>query len=385
MKSIILTKEQEDAVKGIKEWFNKGERQHFVLAGFAGTGKTFLVDHLIQQMGLHNNHVAFAAFTGKASLLLRKANPGYRCSTIHRLAYKLDAESEHTAFILREKKELEHLRLIVIDEASMLSKEIFNDLLSFGIPLLLIGDEGQLPPIGGNFNVLYEPDFRLTEIHRQAKGNPIIHLSMLARGKKKIEPGAYGKNAYVLSKNNVSPQLLDNICLRSEQVLCGYNSTRKKINQKVRQLKGFNSPLPMVGDKLICTKNNWETTLGGISLVNGLTGFVKKVEIKEKQEDITRDCISVDFRPDFMSEEKCFEGLLLLEDDFKKSANTRLSTDEYKKYDKLDFGECITVHKAQGSAYERLLVINEVLDSSQHEKWLYTAITRSSDKLILVI
>lgn len=384
--SVKLTNEQDIAVKGITNWYKKGIEQKCKIIGYAGTGKTFLVNHIIGNLNLRKNEVAFAAFTGKATLLLKQANPDFSCSTIHRLAYKLDGETSTPSFILRDKEELKHLKLIIIDEASMLSKEMNEDIMSFGIPVLLIGDEGQLPSISKDkFNALSNPDFRLTEIHRQVAGNPIIHLSMLAREKKYIQPGAYGNQAYVLSQRDIDPSQLDRLCLRAEQVLCGYNSTRRKVNKKIRDLKGFTSPYPQSGDKLIALKNNWETSIRGISLVNGMTGYVKNILKKEKTEEIKRECLSIDFRPDFMQEDTYFEKLLILEDDFKNKQETLLNSEEKNKYVKMDFGNCITVHKSQGSAYGKLLVINEVLDRSMHEKWLYTAITRSSDKLVLVL
>lgn len=384
--TITLTDEQQAAVRGIKEWYRKGTKQTCVLSGFAGTGKTFLVKHIIEELsefGIDKRTVVFAAFTGKASLLLKQANPDYSCSTIHHLAYNLEEEGNNLKFVLKNKSELDGIKLIIIDEASMLNQSMYNDLLTFEIPILLIGDEGQLPPIGGNFNVLDNPDFRLTKIHRQAEGNPIIHLSMLARERKKIEPGKYGNNAYVMFKENINPKQLDQICLRSDQVLCGYNSTRKKLNSKIRRLKGFTSPYPQIGDKLICTKNNWGKSIDDIALVNGLTGFVKRVEKCPKSKEIKHDCLSIDFQPDFL-EDKTFNNILLLEGDF-MNKKVKLSGEEYKKYDRMDFAEAITVHKAQGSCYQRLVVINEVLDSEEHHRWLYTAITRSSDKLILII
>lgn len=382
MASTTLTKEQEIAVKGIKEWISKGNEQDCSLVGFAGTGKTFLVNFIIKELGFNYKEVAFAALTGKASLVLKKRNKNFSCSTIHRLAYTLDSDSSVPAFILKKKEDLKGIKLIVIDEASMVNKQIYDDLLSFGIPILLIGDAGQLPPIGEAFNVLENPNFRLTEIHRQAAGNPIIHLSMLAREGKIIQPGAYGKNVYVFGKKNAKKEMLEKLYLRADQIICGYNTTRRKINSRTRELLGFTSELPQVGDKLICLKNSWDKNIDDMPLINGMTGFVESIKLDvEKKGAINRDSVQINFRPDF-SEKDYFKDLLIPQEDF-TLGKIELENYEFPIYDRFDYGYAITAHKSQGSQYPNLYVKNEILNRDNHNQWLYTAITRAEENLIL--
>lgn len=382
MTNTTLTNQQDIAVKGIKEWFLKGNVQDCSLVGYAGTGKTFLVNYIIKELGFTVKEVAFAAYTGKASLVLKRRMTEFDCKTIHRLAYTLDPDSKVPAFILKKKKDLKGIKLIVIDEASMVTKSIYEDLLTFGIPILLIGDEGQLPAIGETFNVLANPNFRLTEIHRQAAGNPIIHLSMLAREGKAIKPGTYGNNVYVFEKGKMKPMQQEKLYIRADQIICGYNSTRNRINNKTRELLGFTSDLPQVGDKMICLKNSWDKVIDDMPLINGMTGFVEKVNFDvEKKGPIIRDAFTMDFRPDF-SEKDYFKDLLLPQEDF-TTEKLELEHFEFPIFERFDWGHCITAHKSQGSQYENLYIKNEILNRQSHHQWLYTAITRASENLIL--
>lgn len=381
----ILAPEQSFASKGINEWIRKADQQHCTLVGYAGTGKTFLVNYIIEESKLKPNEVAFTAFTGKASLVLKTRNRKYNCSTIHRLIYDTEEGPNGPVFVLKNKDQstLKNLKLIIVDEASMVPKKIFEDLISLGIQILFIGDEGQLPPIGSEkFNVLENPNFRLTQIHRQAEGNPIIWLSMLAREGKTIKPGKYGKNVFVFGRGEAKKELIDKLYLRSDQILCGYNSSRKKINERVRELKGYTNPFPEVGDKLITLKNSWDNVIDGFPLINGMTGFVEKVSYEVNEKDINIDSIKLDFRPDFL-EDQSFKGLIIPKSDFASKDPLQLSREEFSLYERADYGYCITTHKSQGSQYPNLFVRNEILDSKTHNQWLYTAITRAEINFIL--
>ena len=142
--------------------------------------------------------------------------------------------------------------LIIIDECSMVDAELGRDLLSFGVPLLVLGDPAQLPPIqGGGFFTEAEPDVMLTEVHRQARDNPIVRLSMDIRAGDYLEPGRYGESEVVL-KADLDPQRV----LDADQVLVGRNNTRRAYNQRMRQRRGFTDTMPEAGDKLVCLRNN---------------------------------------------------------------------------------------------------------------------------------
>src|SRR5213078_5055573 len=128
----------------------------FRLFGYAGTGKTTLARHLAQGV---DGKVLFAAFTGKAALVMR-AKGCSGASTIHSLIYRARESGEETPnFELWDDSPASKAALIVIDECSMVDAEPGRDLMSFGVPLLVLGDPAQLPPIqGGGFFTEVEPD-----------------------------------------------------------------------------------------------------------------------------------------------------------------------------------------------------------------------------------
>lgn len=94
-------------------------------------------------------------------------------------------ERETLSFTKKEKID-EKIRLIIVDEASMIGEDVLLDLLSFGVKCLFSGDNAQLPPVNGTCGLLKNPDYMLTEIVRQAEDNPIIRLATLAREGKTI-------------------------------------------------------------------------------------------------------------------------------------------------------------------------------------------------------
>src|SRR5205823_994557 len=137
--------------------------------------------------------VLFAAFTGKAALVMRSKGC-IGASTIHSLIYRARDSGEETPnFELWDDAPASRAKLIVIDECSMVDAELGQDLMSFGIPVLVLGDPAQLPPIqGGGYFTAGEPDAMLTEVHRQAQDDPIVRLSMEVRAGNRLTPGEYG-------------------------------------------------------------------------------------------------------------------------------------------------------------------------------------------------
>src|SRR5262245_52552535 len=181
-----LSPQQDDALKAVSRWLKAGRPQMFRLFGYAGTGKTTLARHFASHV---DGQVQFAAFTGKAAQVLRSKG-AVNARTIHSLIYRPRGEeavadevtgktSMSPMFSLNRQSPVARARLIIVDECSMVDEELGRDLMSFGTPILVLGDPGQLPPIsGGGYFTDYEPDFLLTEIHRQARDNPIIRLAI---------------------------------------------------------------------------------------------------------------------------------------------------------------------------------------------------------------
>jgi exodeoxyribonuclease-5 len=278
-----------------------------------------------------------------------------------------------------KKKEKIEADLIIIDEASMVDFSIWRDLCSYGVPIIAVGDHGQLPPIEGNFNLMEKPDFKLEEIHRQAKDNPIIKLSILARKNGQIPIGNYGRNVKKTCREDPDSQELVNDLLQDYKdqtlVLCGYNLTRVKLNKYIREALGFETNSPGKGDRVICLRNNHAKKicngmLGKISSIEDLDGYFYKTEIEMD------------------GEERPYEGLIL-KDQFNRTQALNFTKERYLtiKSDLFDFGYALTVHKAQGSQAKRVILFEErfsKMDDEMWRRWLYTGVTRAEEELFII-
>src|SRR5690606_18616298 len=192
--------QQDNALTAVARWLKDGQSQIFRLFGYAGTGKTTLARYFAEHV---DGQVQFAAFTGKAAQVLRSKG-AVNARTIHSLIYRPRGEEEvedeatgktsvSPTFSLNRQSPIARARLVVIDECSMVDEQLGRDLMSFGTPILVLGDPAQLPPIsGGGLFTEHEPDYLLTEIHRQARDNPIIRLALDVRERREFAHGDYG-------------------------------------------------------------------------------------------------------------------------------------------------------------------------------------------------
>src|SRR6195952_1245166 len=228
-----FTPHQDSALKAVADWMTakpgkNGTPPVFRLFGYAGTGKTTLARHIADGV---EGEVKFAAFTGKAALVMR--NKGCdNASTIHSLIYRArESGVEQPSFELWDDAPASKAKLIVIDECSVVHEELRRDLMSFECPLLVLGDPAQLPPIaGGGFFTSSEPDVILTEVHRHAPDDPTIRMSMDVRGGGARDTGRYGESE-VVSRSELDPSRV----MAADQVLVGRNNTRRAYNMRVRQ------------------------------------------------------------------------------------------------------------------------------------------------------
>jgi len=387
-----LNKGQLEGVKKGKKWFRTLNKQVFEIAGFAGTGKSTIVNILMQELGLDLSDVLFTAFVGKAAMVL--SMKGIPAKTIHATFYdcidvpKKDANGNtiiidgHVVYTkkFRKKKSLpENIKLIVIDEASMVNQQLKDDILSFNIPVIALGDLHQLPPVFGDPVFLVKPDVILTEVMRQKADNPIVYLSTLARTRqwKKLEYGTYGTKCLICHKSDL-PRY-KSLMKNSNAIICGKNSTREDLNKYIRkEVFGIEGSDIVYGDKLICRQNNWDESIGeNIFLINGMIGFVEDIDA----ESYDGRSLAIDFRPEFM-ETRAFEGIRI---DYKYLNLPHGMKKTYiSYYNKFEFGYAITCHLSQGSQYEKVLIYDERMgDDEFYSKWLYTAITRAIDKLVI--
>lgn len=374
----------------MEKWWTKCMKQVFEISGPAGSGKTTIVSYLIDTLGLKHEEVLFMAYVGKATMAL--ARKGNFAKTIHSSIYdvvyvpKIDEYGNIvmknnrvvTVMAFQLKKYLpKSIKLIVIDEGSMLNEKIAKDVLSFGLPVIVLGDLNQLKPIFGNPYFLQNPDVILTEIMRQKANDPIIYLSQRALKGEDIFTGKYGERCYAIYKDQVT----DDMFTKPDVVICGKNKTRDEINNYVRKsILKIDSQLPRIGEKVICRQNNWEKSIdNNIFLINGLVGYVENVYM----ESYNKKSICIDFRPEFL-DDKVFKKIAIdykyLFSSFEEKENKRCY------YEKFEFANAITCHLAQGSQYPNVLVFNEGFGSrDDRRRWLYTAITRAASGLILAV
>jgi len=422
--------------KAIDWWYGKGEYKNkykpfFRIGGSAGTGKSFFIDKLVKAFNLKPDNVKFIAFTGNAAVnMIVKGNPN--ASTLHKLIYHSDAEEEKIfkdkkrkvideetgeekividKELVKVKKEIKvvkksHLdepdiKLIILDEYSMVDNKMLEDLFSFNIPVILIGDKKQLPPVKKSNDYMDSYEAELTEIVRQNEDSVLISAFNRINNYEALPYGVYGKNElvvlpkYMLDEDNEDS---DSILTKIDQIIVAKNNTRKKVNQRVRKILGFDTGepfdyLPKVGDKIVCCKNQWDVTTWSpllqqfVPLVNGTIGYVDSINFTS----LTNKRMSINFHPSFDPECK-FENIIITFENFDDKFIVGTSG---KNEGVFDFGYAITCHKSQGNQYKSVLVFPEKLffnrkikggfNIDMEVRWMYTAASRAMKKLWIAV
>lgn len=366
--------QQAAALDAVNRWYNSGldRKQVFRVFGYAGTGKTTLARHFAE--GLKGD-VHYMAFTGKAAMVMRK-NGCIGALTIHASIYAVDFNPETGVrkFVLKDVDELSDAALFVIDECSMVDEEIGKDILSFGVPVLVLGDPAQLPPVkGGGFFTNADPDVMLTEIHRQADESPIIRMATLIREGGRLSYGDYG-GSRIIARVDLTQ---DDVML-ADQVLVGLNKTRAAYNSRMRQIYGRSGPMPEVDDTLVCLKNDRNK-----GIFNG--GLWKVVELlKRRRGHLNDHCVrmhvtSLDFESTTPVE-------IRVREEFFQGRGNEVPWKELNGLQQFDYGYALTVHKAQGSQWNSVCLFDESSSfQSDRARHLYTAITRAAEKITVVM
>lgn len=412
--------QQDKALVEVSRWLTSpGDKQLYRLFGYAGTGKTTLAKHLASGV---DGSVLFAAYTGKAASVLR-AN-GAPAQTIHSLIYtpkersrermrELKSEREQIEMMIHEDRmesgndpdfqpqqkhrdrliqidgeikaeeknaqrpdwslnldsPLRDAKLLVVDECSMVDEDMAMDILSFKVPVLVLGDPAQLPPVKGTgYFTDAEPDIMLTDIHRQAKDNPIINLATKVRSGHRLDFGQYGESSVIVK---ATPEQ----ALAADQVLVGLNRTRVSSNKRMRQLKGFiASEYPLAGEKIVCLRNDRET-----GLLNG-TLWMSTTDAAD-----VGGYLTMRVRPDDDQDIEAFPITAHPQHFF--GDPEQIGYWERRSAQEMTYGYALTTHKAQGSQWGNVLIIDEsgaFRSSDTARRWLYTAITRAQSTVTLV-
>jgi len=357
--------QQDQAIKAVSRWLRDRDSQVFYLAGFAGTGKTTLAKTLASDV---KGQVLYGAFTGKAALVLRRKGCS-NASTIHSMIYKVkEGETWQPRFALNPSSDVRDAKLVIIDECSMVGEELGRDLLSFGTKVLVLGDPAQLPPVKGEgFFTARQPDFMLTDVHRQAAENPIIRMSMTVREGGRLSFGDYGVSRVIPRDRVEQSDVMD-----ADIVLCGKNRSRRSYNARIRTLLGRDDPLPVPQDRLVCLKNDREK-----KLLNG--GLWEAVTVKRKNSTMLRMTV----RSDDAVDSKPTDVEVLSE--FFTGDEKQIPWEATRGTQQLTFGYALTVHKSQGSQWDDVYVFDESDAFRENRKeHLYTAITRAAERVTIV-
>lgn len=380
----------------IDRYMNK--KKYTVISGYAGTGKSTLVKFIISALPDINpeTDVVYTSFTGKATQVLQKKG-NKNVSTLHRLLFESIPKPDGTFF--RKPVEIIPYKIVVVDECSMVPKDLLQRLLKYNVHIICLGDPGQLPPINkeDDNHILDNPHIFLDEIMRQEEESEIIKLTMDIRAGKTLSEFK-GKEVQILNKNELSTGMLQ----WADQIICSTNATRVMINNQMRELLGREGA-PQDGDKVICLRNNWDIYSDNDNpLVNGTIGYLKDSfetflklpwNISSDKKGKTVKILNAEFISDTdesygkldMDEKLIVEGEPGL--DWKTAYNMGRNW-RYQNAipEQFTYGYAITCHKAQGSEWDNVLVIEEGFpyDKEEHIKWLYTACTRAAKRLVII-
>ena len=384
---VELTDEQTQLVKRLCKWYRSGtDKQWFAYTGAAGTGKTTVVNQAIEELGI--SRYLCCAYVGKAVSVL--AQHGLPASTIHSMIYDVHwvEQTDSAGEIIlrpdgRPKMKVEFTlrdsirgdpQLLVVDEATMVNDDLCEDILSFGIKTVFIGDNNQLPPVFGVSSIMSMPDFWLTKIMRQSEDNPIVYLSQKVLKRERIPYGTYGQS-------RVMPYLYLGENYRDYgMILTPKNRVRDDINRHIREhVLGYTAPTPVIGDRLVCRQNDWNRLVdGNLALTTGMVGTVVDID----RSDCGPGYMTIDFHPDIAHGD--FLGLRLdaryIQMDYEDRKLYGISS-----YEKFEYGYATTVHQAQGSQAESVLFNDQwFYDAELTKRVRYTGITRASEKVDIV-
>jgi ATP-dependent exoDNAse (exonuclease V) alpha subunit len=394
-----LSQKQQEAFDECLNFFLQSNKKLFVLSGVAGSGKSVIINEIVEFFNnefkefCSQKQIAVMTLTGKAAKVLRDKGVE-EAQTIHSYLYKplLDTEGQLISFVPVPKEQLKN-DFIIIDEGSMVTKEIYDDLKKLKKKILVVGDINQLEPVvingKSNFNLMSDPDVRLEEIHRQAEGSPIIVLSQYILETGRLPKETFHDDIKYIKYRDATDHLTKNANL-FDITLCATHAMRTKLNKAVRKHYGRFGRYPEVGDKVICLRNNTHRIP---STFNG-----EIFEVIEVDDDLLEhSCDDDDMRRYKAVNGNKEEYELMIEDDIWFNGTSAIKNtikfenmfDFYGNQlecfpDIFDFSGAITVHKSQGSEFDNIMYVNQDVSGwCDQQRFLYTAVTRAKKTLTI--
>lgn len=344
---IRLTPEQSAAVEHLLA-FPKDVQ---TLGGFGGTGKSVVVKAIKDALP----SFTVCAPTGKAAHVLRRN--GTQAATIHSTIYDCIEEQGGLTWECKLPDDVPGSGF-VIDEGSMVSQRVHDDLLSFGRPVIFVGDHGQLEPVGDKFNLMASPDVTLETVHRNA-GEIALFSQHIRQGHDAGDwraPKGMKRQVKILTTDGLSRSR----SLEHDVAICAYNATRVMLNQTAREHLGFPPGGPVVGDRVICLQNDRR-----LGVLNGMMGTIKQLfEWDEMLFCSGERNHRVPYVPEQFNQEK--------------------KPDYDPERIPFDYAYCLTCHKSQGDEWDSVLVLEQRCGAWEHARWAYTAASRAKKNLIWV-
>jgi exodeoxyribonuclease-5 len=257
---------------------------------------------------------------------------------------------------LRTPKEIiEKYSLIIVDEASMVTDQIGRDLASFGVKLILVGDPFQLPPVKAKaFWDRKRPDSHLTRIERQKGPGAGIPLA----GQALREGGRIFANESLSMTSRTS--MAESDWVGADQIVVGMHKTRERICRVMRRILGYESEHPQVGEKIVSVHNDRAKGIMNGELYRVVESTLVRPEVVKM---VLEDPYGKQIK-DVTAWVKGFEG----------RTHTDFLPDHHGKF---WWGYAITCHQSQGSEWQNVIVCDE-WPGQDHDRWLYTAVTRAS-------
>ena len=253
----------------------------------------------------------------------------------------------------------------------MVDEELGRDLLSFGKPVLVLGDPAQLPPVkGGGFFTDAEPDVMLTEVHRQARDNPIIRLSMTVREGGRLPLGRLWREPRHPPRARSTPP---SVTARRP------GARRPQPHAPALQRphpRAARLPRPDAGgrrearlpaqrqDQGPAQRRHLDGPGAALPPKGGLVRLGPRARGRAPpQAGRGRAC--------------CRSS--------SKAARTRSRFAARRDSDEFDYGYALTVHKAQGSQWDDVVLFDESFAFREHRsRWLYTGLTRAAERITVV-
>ena len=367
-------------------------RKHEVLGGVAGSGKSTIIPYIISEYG-GGYSVRVCAPTGKAALVLKRKGIVDAC-TLHSFLYEYRIRKNEAGveeFVHYEKPMMAFagVSLVIVDEASMVNREMFEYMDRLPFKTLYIGDHFQLPPVKDDFNIMLDPGYRMDTVLRQNADNPIVMMADMARHGKTIPLGDYGDSRKTRSFNEAD-------LLEYDEILVWTNEMRRNVNDMIRSRLGYERGIPHCEDKVICRMNNMAKNVYNGQIFHLMS---TPARVSEHGWDVSMMDDVVYNDPYLMaSNDGNVKGIGAFNIDKMKFRGEGMKANlmekriglrsKVKMEILLDWGYAITVHSAQGSSWPRVAVIEEprmkhVMDTETYHRWIYTACTRAEDSVTI--